>query len=424
MIDFDVAPDKSISHRALLLPLLCEGASRIRNLSGADDVSRTRAAVAALGADVRDDGDEVVVESPGPGGLRTPSATIDCGNSGTTARLLLGLLAGTGTHATLDGDASLRRRPMGRVAVPLAAAGARIAAHRAPGVLPLSVEAGVSGALAHRSPVASAQVKSALLIAGAAARRDVEVVEPERSRDHTERWLRAAGASIDEGASDGAWRVGLSAGADLRPVDTDVPGDFSAAAFMLALALLGGVDGARVRGVGLNPTRTGLLDVLAAMGGDIEVVEGDADGIEPIGDVLARPSALHAVAVGPGGIAALIDEVPVLAVLAARADGETTVRGAAELRVKESDRIAATCANLRALGVDARELPDGLAVRGTDAPLRGTVSAHGDHRLAMAFSVLGRAPGNDIRVDDMDVAAVSFPGFADALARADAGGTP
>lgn len=407
--------DKSISHRALLLAPLAQGTSRLRGLQDGADVRATAAALRRLGARVPDPRPGELAIS-GPAGFRDATETLDCRNSGTTARLLVGLVAGLGVAARLDGDASLRRRPMDRVVYPLQAMGARIAYLGPPERLPLRVEARVSGTLRplrHRARVASAQVKSCLLLAGLAARVRVEVVEPGRSRDHTERMLRAMGAPVSFGPEDGGGRARLDPeGWDgrLSPLEMEVPGDPSSAAFLVAAALLAGRR-LRVARISLNPTRTGWLEVLEEMGAEVRPVPAGESAGEPVGDLVVEPEELRGFDVGAGRVPRLLDEIPVLAVLAARASGVSRLRGAAELRVKESDRLALLARNLEAIGVRCRELGDGLEVRGATGRLEGRVVTGGDHRIAMAFAVLGRAPGCRIEVDDPGCAAVSYPSF-------------
>jgi 3-phosphoshikimate 1-carboxyvinyltransferase len=428
-----VPGDKSITHRALLLAGLAEGESRLSGLLPGEDCRSTAACLRALGVEIPElplDGSEIRVRSRGAGFLRSPSGPLDCGNSGTTARLLLGLLAGLPVTAILTGDASLRSRPMRRVTDPLTRMGARFREDGDPDRLPIQVTGGPLESLTYASPVASAQVKSALLLAGLTGGVPVTVVEPHASRDHTERMLRLLGVSVEAGPGslveggegDGGWRVSLEpAAGPLPPLEFQVPGDFSSAAFLAAFALLGGAgpEGLRLAEVGINPTRSTLLRVLERMGGAVEVMgKGgrDAGAGEPLGDLVLRPVSLHATEVGGEEIPGLIDEIPVLAVLAARAKGVTRIRDAGELRVKESDRITALVVNLRELGVEVEEFEDGLAIRGTDASLRGRVRTFRDHRIAMAFGVLGALPGNEIQVEDPEVADVSYPGFWTLLA--------
>lgn len=419
--------DKSISHRVLMLAPLAEGPSRVRGLLDADDVRATADAMRALGAAVPEDWTGEVV-LPGRGdGFRDPGDPLDCGNSGTTARILCGLVAGLGRAAVLDGDASLRSRPMDRVVYPLQAMGAGIEYLDREGRLPLRLEGRATGslrALTHTPRVASAQVKSSLLLAGLAAGVRIEVREPGRSRDHTERLVEAMGAPVAYGAEGEGARAALEAAGSggrhrLDPLDLRVPADPSSAAFLAAAALLG-AGPLRIEGIGLNATRTGYLEVMRRMGGRIEVEEHGREAGEPVGDLVARASELRGFEVGPAEVPRLLDEVPVLAVLAARAEGTSSIRGASELRVKESDRLALLASNLERLGVDCREREDGLDVVGTSRRLSGRVRTGGDHRMAMAFGVLAAA-GHEVEVDDPDCVRVSYPGYWDDLARLGSG---
>jgi 3-phosphoshikimate 1-carboxyvinyltransferase len=429
-VDVAVPGDKSITHRALILAALADGESRLSGLLDAEDTRATAGALRALG----------VALSPGPlgetrvvgrevGGLEPPAGPLDCGNSGTTARLLLGALAGCPFEATMTGDDSLRRRPMRRVTDPLAAAGAEFHELAEPDRLPIRVRGGRPlRPIAWRSPQASAQVKSALLLAGVTGRTTVQVTEPVPSRDHTERMLRAMGARVRTGGdeapeADRGGRPGLPDLAGhgialqpperLAPLELRVPGDISTAAFFLALGAL--VGPVRVRGVGLNPGRTGALRVMERMGAAVSVtVEAHVAG-EPVGSVVVAPDTLRSASIVDHEVPSLLDEIPILAALAARADGETRFDGIGELRVKESDRVAALSDNLRRLGVATEVGADHLIIAGTTAPLVGWVDARGDHRVAMAFGVLGALQGNRIEVRGGDAVAVSFPAFWERL---------
>ncbi len=396
-----VPGDKSISHRALIFAALAEGPCRIEGLSTGADVRSTASCLRQLGVCIDADG---TVHGVGLHGLRAPEAPLDCGNSGTTMRLLAGVLAGSGVGGTLDGDESLRRRPMARVLDPLRAMGAiceatdgRAPLHFAPG-RPLR---GVD----HVLPIASAQVKSALLLAGLWAEGRTSVREPSLSRDHTERMLAAFGAPI---ANTTIHRTDI-----LRaPATLHIPGDPSSAAFLLGAALLVPGGSVTVRNVDGNPTRTGLLDVLDRMGARItRTPRGEAAG-DPVIDCTARhgPS-LTATVVEPHEIPALVDEVPLLAALATQAHGTTEIRGAGELRVKESDRLAAIAAGLAALGANIEELEDGLRIHGP-TPLRGaTVDSHGDHRIAMSLAVAGLVATGETVIRGAEWVDISFPGF-------------
>ncbi len=420
-----VPGDKSITQRALIFGALAEGESRIGAAPRGADPLATAGALAALGVEIRGlDGPESETIRIRGIGLRRwtqPRAALDLRNSGTGTRLLAGALAAQPLSAVLTGDESLSRRPMERIASPLRRMGATVDYVERPGVLPMRVTGCPLTPIRHDGAVASAQVKSAILLAGLGAGVPVEVREPRRSRDHSERMLEAMGVEVAEGWRDGAWSIRLpDPPARLAPLEMDVPGDFSSAAFFLAWAVLAaGRRPLTIRSVGLNPTRTGLLPVLGRMGLEVDVLPLGAPGGEPVGDLrVGRPARpVRAVNVGEDEIPGLIDEVPILAVLAARADGVTRITGARELRVKESDRLAALAANLRRIGVGVEEYADGLAIEGTRRRLSGRIECFRDHRIAMAFGILGATPECDLEVDDPEVAGVSFPGFWELLAQ-------
>jgi 3-phosphoshikimate 1-carboxyvinyltransferase len=410
--------DKSISHRALIISALSTGRSRIRGILDSADTRSTAEVLRKLGYHIPAFADEMVVtgvgraDRRGLGGTARPAEDLDCGNSGTTARLVAGLVAGSGKSARFTGDASLSRRPMRRVAEPLRAMGARVELENDDG-LPMRVSGGQLHAISWRSTQASAQVKGAILLAAMASGVEVEIEEPVATRDHTERMLASAGALISAGGG----RVALGTGGNLRATDWVVPGDPSSAAYLIAAALIADDGALRVRGVSVNPTRTACLDVLLRMGATLEVVPNSSDDAEPGGDVTARSSTLRAVDIGAEEIPGLIDEIPLIACVAARSAGTARITGASELRVKESDRIRAVVDNLRILGADAEELHDGMVINGTDRPLAGSVSTRGDHRIAMAFGVLAADPRNDIRIDDPGCVGISYPSFWTDLSR-------
>jgi 3-phosphoshikimate 1-carboxyvinyltransferase len=410
-----VPGDKSISHRALICAALASGRSRIRNILRSADVQSTAGALRALGVDIPALGDSVRMEGRGLRKLAAPTTTLDCGNSGTTARLLAGVLSAHPFTSRVAGDESLSRRPMARVARPLEAMGARFAFESGQH-LPVSITGGDLQPLAWESPTASAQVKSAILFAGLVAGVPVSVREPVRSRDHTERMLTALGVEVRSCGGEAA----LEPTPELSPFQLDVPADPSSAAFLAAFAAARGLPGdaaLELTDVALNSTRLGFFRVLRDIGVDIVwEVEREECG-EPVGTIRVSAGELKATRIGAEQVPAMIDELPMLACLATRAEGETEITGAGELRVKESDRIASVVENLRHVGADAEELPDGLRVRGTTRRLRGSVRAHGDHRLAMAFGVLGALPGNAIDVDDRACVSVSYPEFWSDLER-------
>jgi 3-phosphoshikimate 1-carboxyvinyltransferase len=405
-----VPGDKSIAHRALLLGALADGTSTLRGLPHGADVRATLGAIRALGAHATVDGDVGRVEGRGLELGTGTDAAIACGNSGTTMRLGLGLVAGVRGRRTFDGDASLRRRPMERVAEPLRAMGAAV--QTTSGHAPVVVEGTRLRAIDWTLPVASAQVKSAVLLAGLRADGTTRVGEPLATRDHTERMLRHMGVAVTSEAG----RVAVRGGQRLRPLTVTLPGDPSSAAFLVVAALL--VPGSRLRvaGVGTNRLRTGAFDVLRRMGARLTVEATHDEAGEPCGDVLVEHGPLHATTIAPEDVPGAIDELPILAVAAAFADGDTHVRGAGELRVKESDRIAAL-EQLRALGVGFDPREDGFVVHGRpDMRLgAGTVATHGDHRIAMAFAVAGLRSRGGIVIDDPACADVSFPGFFERL---------
>jgi 3-phosphoshikimate 1-carboxyvinyltransferase len=403
--------DKSISHRALILGALAKGETEIHALLEGDDVLRTAAAVRNFGADVRTEGS--VWRVKGRGGFATPSDRIDCGNSGTGVRLLMGAAAGFPLTVAFDGDASLRGRPMRRVLAPLIEMNVRVLEGDGDH-LPLTLSCGYLRSIAYRLPVASAQVKSAVLLAGLNAKGVTEVIEPEPTRDHTERMLRAFGAEIGTGESGAARVIRLQGGQRLRPTTVRVPGDPSSAAFPIVAALIVPGSEIRIENVLLNPLRTGLYETLRKMGADLSVENERDEGGERVGDIVARHSQLRGVVVPPERAPSMIDEYPILAVAAAFAHGETIMRGIGELRVKESDRIALMAQGLAACGAEVQEKRDGLVVRGSDAAPRGgaLVRTNGDHRIAMAHLVLGLAAAEPIAVDDADMIDTSFPDFA------------
>jgi len=411
-----VPGDKSVSHRALMIGGLAVGGTRITGLLEGEDVLATAAAMRALGAQV-ERGDDGVwqVFGCGVGGLRAPEDVIDMGNSGTGVRLLMGILASHPFSATLSGDASLRSRPMERIMAPLREMGTAFTANQG-GQLPITV----SGSddllpISYELPVASAQVKSAVLLAGLAAPGVTTVIEPVPTRDHTERLFRHFGADVEVTDLDGGRRrISLTGQPELMGRDVIVPADISSAAFPMVAALSVPGSELTLKAVGTNPLRAGLLETLKEMGADLEITnESGADG-EPVADITVRAGPLHGVDVPAERVPSMIDEFPVLAVAAASAEGTTRMTGLAELRVKESDRLALMAKGLAACGVQVEETEDSLTVHGTgDAPAGGvTIDAELDHRIAMAFLVLGLVSAAPIRVERAETIATSFPGFA------------
>jgi len=410
-----VPGDKSVSHRAVMLGAIAEGTTRIRGFLEGEDTRATARVLSRLGVRIDAPGDgERIVQGVGLHGLRGTDAALDCGNAGTGMRLLAGLLAAQSFDSTLIGDESLSKRPMRRVIAPLAAMGARIESEPG-GLPPLRI---LGGARLHgvetSTPVASAQVKSALLLAGLYAEGETMVREPHPTRDYTERMLAAFGYPIE--FAPGLAR--LRGGHRLTAIDVDVPADFSSAAFFIVAATLAPGSELRIEAVGMNPRRTGLLQALRAMGADIREENRNEQGGEPVADLVVRHAPLHGIDVPVEIVPDMIDEFPALFVAAACAKGRTIVRGAAELRVKESDRIATMAAGLRALGIDIEETPDGAVIEGGRLA-GGVVESHGDHRIAMSFAVAAQLANGNVRINDVANVATSFPGFVE-LAR-DAG---
>jgi len=396
--------DKSISHRVLMLAALARGTSELAGLLTGADVKSSARVLRQLGADISSINDTSVAIHASR--FSHPASRLNCGNSGTTARLMLGILAGQTFSATLTGDASLRRRPMRRVTEPLKQMGADIA-ERGDG-LPLTIRGGKLRGLTYTSPVASAQVKSALLFAGLTGQVPVTIREPYRSRDHTERLFAHLGLGIHE--RDGAISYQPSA-VSIPSFTVTVPGDISSAAFMVAAAVLADNGELLVENVGVNPTRTGILVVLERMGAHVERINLRDAGGEPVADLVVRPAQLRATEVTAPEIPTLVDEVPVLAVLASRAHGATVFRDVGELRVKESNRLELVAANLRAVGARAEARGNDLHIEGSDTPPRGRVVTASDHRLAMAFAVLGTVGGADVQLSEKKSVAISYPDF-------------
>ena len=399
-------PDKSISHRAVMLSSIAKGTSVIRNLLRAGDTMSTLNAMRALGVDIKDR-EEIIIEGGGLYGLKEPSAPIDCGNSGTTMRLLSGILSGNPFFSVLTGDESLRSRPMKRVVDPLREMGARIMGRDEDRYPPLAIRGGALRPIRYEMPVASAQVKSAILLAGLYAEGETGVVEPVKSRDHTERMLPSYGADVRrEGLV-----VSVKGPAELRAHDIAVPGDFSSAAFFIVGALIVPGSEILVKGVGLNPTRTGLLSALEKMGAEIKTENLKELSGEPVGDLYIKSAGgLKGIEITGETLPSLIDEFSVLCIAGAIAEGTTAIRGAGELRVKESDRVRAMSEGLKRMGADVEEHTDGLSIKG--GSLKGAeVDSRGDHRIAMAFSIAGLIAKGKTTVRGAEAANISFPGF-------------
>lgn len=402
-----VPGDKSIGHRAVLFPLLGAGSSRVRGLPDGEDVGCTLRAARALGAEIQVDPDGCTIRTVAR--LREPADVLDCGNSGTSIRLLAGLIAADPVYAVLSGDASLRRRPMARILDPLRRAGVAVDGREGGKQAPITVRGPVRSPVVEDLAVASAQVKTALLLAGRHV--GARVREPAQSRDHTERLLSAMGAHLHR---DDAGYLALAPGG-FTPVDLEVPGDFSSAAFWLVAASLVPGSELTICGVGVNPTRTGALDVLRAMGANIRV-EPCGSGPEPTADLTVRAADLRGVTIAGDLALRALDELPVLAIAAAFAEGPTVIADATELRVKESDRVARVVSGLQSLAVDAEERPDGMVIHGGGARPGARVDATGDHRIAMAFAVAALRAG-PIQIGGMEAIGSSYPGFLRDLRR-------
>ncbi len=414
-----VPGDKSISHRALILNAIAAGEARVSNLCPGADVASTARCLRAVGVEIAPDegAGSLRVRGVGLEGLQEPEQVLDAGNSGTTIRLLSGLLTGQPFFTTITGDDSLRARPMGRVVKPLRLMGGELWGRRGDTLPPLAIKGGGLKGIDYALPVASAQLKSALLLAGLFAEGPTTLREPSPSRDHTERMLLAQGADL---RVDGA-TVTLIPGRRLSPVDVNVPGDISAAAFWLVAAAIHPDAEITVRGVGVNPGRTGVLDALMAMGAELEVIPAGDQGGEPVADILARSSELRGVDIGGAMIPRLIDEIPVLAVAAAFARGKSRFMDAGELRVKETDRLHALAVELTRMGAAVRESPDGLTVAGGGGLRGARCLSHLDHRMAMSMAVAGLAASGETEVDDPGVAEISYPGFWTDLRRVSQG---
>ena len=412
-----VPGDKSISHRSAMFASLAEGKSTIKGFLESEDCLSTVNAMRALGADIERTGNGTFVVKGRGGRFTPPPCDVDCGNSGTTMRLLSGILAAQPFRSRLTGDVSLSKRPMGRVIKPLTAMGARFTSEGGDGKPPLVIEGGPLQPLAYEMPMASAQVKSAVLLAGLSAEGETSVVEPAACRDHTERMLQEFGVALTLGEADsnGRRRISLTGPQRLTARDFTVPGDISSAAFWLVAASAKKGSEITIGGVGLNPTRTGIISVLQRMGADIEVTPLDPGAAEPIGTLRIRGGDLRGTVIAGAEIPNVIDELPVLAVAGALAKGQTVIRDAGELRVKETDRIAAVAGNLRAMGVPVTETDDGMAIEGGH-PLHGaTLQCFHDHRIAMAFAIAGLFASGGTTIEGVECVDTSYPTFGATL---------
>lgn len=409
--EMKVPGDKSISHRSLMFGAIADGETIVRGLLKGEDNMSTLNAFRAMGVEIVEKEDSVIVKGRGLHGLSEPADVLDAGNSGTTIRLMSGLLAGQSFYSVMTGDRYLRVRPMKRVIEPLTQMGARIYGREGGKFAPLSVVGSKLRGISYNSPVASAQVKSAIILAGLYADGQTSVTEPVLSRDHTERMLGYFGVKLDRIGT----TVSIEGGQQLSSGEIMVPGDISSAAFFIVAALIVKGSELKIRDVGMNPTRTGIVDVLRSMGGDIKLENEREIAGEPVADILVRSSSLKGVEVGGDVIPRLIDEVPVLAVAAAMAEGKTTITGAGELRVKESDRIKAVTTELGKFGVEIEELDDGMIIKGRESLVASNIDSYGDHRIAMAMAVAGLVADGESAIEGSGAIEVSFPGFFETL---------
>ncbi|MDD3270473.1 MAG: 3-phosphoshikimate 1-carboxyvinyltransferase [Syntrophomonadaceae bacterium] len=412
--EFSVAADKSISHRAVIFSALARGEGIVRNFLPAEDTLSSCACLRQLGVNIETRGDVLLVEGPGLNGLLEPAGVLDCGNSGTTMRLLTGLLSGRPFFSVLSGDQSLNQRPMKRVITPLLAMGASISGRKNSSCAPLAIQGGAMEGINYELPVASAQVKSALLLAGLSAGSQTVLTEPVQSRDHSERMLAAMGADIK--VED--LTIRLIPGQELQPQEFMVPGDISSAAFFLVAGTLVPDSELMIKNVGINPSRAGIIEVLQAMGARISLDNQKTVGGEPVADILVVSSDLHAIHIDGEIIPRLIDELPVIAVAMAAAQGESKVNGAHELRVKETDRITAICSELGKMGVNINELEDGFVIQGNRDQFKGNcVDSRGDHRIAMSLAVAGLIAAGETLIEGAEAVNISFPAFWNLLER-------
>lgn len=410
-----VPGDKSISHRAVMLGSLAQGQTIIDGFLPGEDCLYTVDAFKMMGVDIRElSPSELIIQGRGLRGLTAPSNAIYLGNSGTSMRLLSGILAGPGFNSILDGDESLRNRPMGRVMTPLGLMGANIRAEREDKYAPLYFSPpGELCGITYTAPVASAQVKSAILLAGLYAKGETRVIEPAKSRDHTERMFRQFGVPIKvEGLEVSVCGLGNT---EFEGQKIVVPGDFSSAAFFMVAALIVPNSEVLIKGVGINPTRIGLLEALQDMGGQIELLNKNERVAEPVADILVKSSVLRGVDISPEIVPRMIDEFPILCLAAALAEGATTIRGAKELRVKETDRIRSMTEGLRNMGVKVEEFEDGMQIRGQEELIGARCQSHGDHRTAMSWAIAGLVAKGKTEISDTDCIATSFPGFFELL---------
>ncbi len=405
--------DKSVSHRSLMIGSLASGTTEVRGFLNCEDTISTANAMRKLGIDIEINGSDVKIAGKGLFGLREPEDVLDAGNSGTTTRLLTGLLSAQGFFTAVTGDKYLRARPMKRVVEPLRLMGAKITGREGGNKLPLGIEGGRLAGISYKLPVASAQVKSALLLAGLYAEGETEVVEPEATRDHTERMLSYFGVKLQKKGNG----IRIKRQKEFAGRDISVPADLSSAAFFIVGALINPGSELLIRNVGVNPLRTGVIDVLRQMGGNIEVTNEREVSGEPVGDIVVKSSGLRAALIEGEMIPKAIDELPVIAAAACFAEGETIIRDASELRVKETDRIKAMTSELLKLGARVTEFEDGMSISGGTSLTGAKCSSWGDHRIAMAVAVAATRARGETEIDDPECVSISFPGFFETLGR-------
>ncbi|MDD2271784.1 MAG: 3-phosphoshikimate 1-carboxyvinyltransferase [Desulfuromonadaceae bacterium] len=405
--EITVPGDKSISHRSIMLGAIANGVTTVRGFLRGEDNLSTMHAFRAMGVEINDDGETVKITGRGLYGLNEPADVLDCGNSGTTIRLITGILSGQSFFSVVTGDQYLRKRPMKRVVEPLTLMGARISGRKGGTLAPLAIDGGSLQGIAYQSPVSSAQIKSSIMLAGLYAAGETSVSEPSLSRDHSERMFKLFGASLVRGDKS----VTVRGGVELTGQEVTVPGDISSAAFFMVAALITPHSELLIKNVGVNPSRTGIIDILQSMGGDIQLLDQREVSGEPVADILVRSSRLKGISISGAVVPRAIDEFPAICVAAALAEGVTVVRDAKELRVKETDRITAMADNLRALGIVVTESEDGMDITGSEQLLGGTVDSCGDHRIAMSMSVAALVASSAITVTDIACVATSFPTF-------------
>lgn len=405
--EITVPGDKSISHRSIMLGAIANGITTVRGFLRGEDNMSTMKAFRSMGVKIDDDGEIIKITGSGLHGLKEPDDVLDCGNSGTTIRLITGLLSGQSFFSVVTGDQYLRKRPMKRVVEPLSNMGAKISGRNGGTLAPLAINGGALSGIIYNSPVSSAQIKSSIMLAGLYADGETIVHEPTLSRDHSERMFRLFGASLNI-LTDG---VAVRGGQELTAQEVTVPGDISSATFFIVAALITKGSELLIKNVGVNPSRTGAIDILQAMGGDITLVNAREVSGEPVADLLVRYSHLKGTSISGSVVPRAIDEFPVICIAAARAEGITMIRDAHELRVKETDRIKAISGNLKKLGIAVTETDDGMDITGSDQILGGTVDSSGDHRIAMSMSIAALVASSSITVTDIGCVATSFPTF-------------